>query len=119
MGKQGKEKGKRGRKREIMVVRREGTNLGGLPLVIIEVGRNGDNGVVNLLAQVAFSDLLHLSEYHSGDLLRSERSVLPIDFDGDRGFLVAVCDLERKMLDVSLDILVGPLAADESPVNIH
>lgn len=92
--------------------------FGSLPLVIIEVGWNGDNGVVNLLPQVAFSDLLHLSEYHSGDLLGSEGSVLAIDFDGNRGLLVAVGDLEREMLDIGLDVFVGPLTANESPIKI-
>ena len=93
--------------------------LRGLSLVIIEVGRNGYNGVVNLLTQVAFSDLLHLSEYHGGDLLGSERSVLAINFHGDRGLLVAVGDLKRKMLNIGLDVLVGPFAANESPVDIY
>ena len=88
-------------------------------MVIVKIGRNGDNGVVNLLTQVAFSDLLHLSEYHGGNLLGSERSVLAIDFDGDRGLLVAVSDLERKVFNIGLDVLVGPLAANESPVNIY
>ena len=88
----------------------------GLPLVVVEVGRNSDNSVINLFTKVAFSDLLHFSEDHRGNLLRGKRSILPIDLDCDRGLLVAVGDLKREMLQVGLDVFIRPFASNESSV---
>ena len=34
--------------------------LGGLTLVVVEVGGNGDDGLLNLLSELGLSDLLHL-----------------------------------------------------------
>jgi hypothetical protein len=36
--------------------------LGGLTLVVVEVSRHGDNGLLNLLAELNLSNLFHLSE---------------------------------------------------------
>ena len=48
---------------------RDGTSvLGGLTLRIVEVGGDSDDGVVDLLAKVGLSGLLHLAEDHTTDL---------------------------------------------------
>src|SRR5690606_7350856 len=46
--------------------------LGVLALVVVEVGRDGNDGGGDGLAKVGLSNLLHLAENHGGDLLRSE-----------------------------------------------
>mmetsp|Transcript_12654 Transcript_12654/g.17079 ORF Transcript_12654/g.17079 Transcript_12654/m.17079 type:complete len:348 (+) Transcript_12654:668-1711(+) len=46
--------------------------LGSLTLGVVEVGGDGDNGVLDVLTEVALSDLLHLGENHGGNLLGGE-----------------------------------------------
>lgn len=82
-------------------------------------GRNGDNGVVDLLTQIAFGDLLHLSKDHGGNFLRGERTVLAVDFHGNRRLLITVGDPEREVLNIGLDVFVGPFAANQSPAHAH
>ena len=51
--------------------------LGGLPLPVAEIGRNGDHRVRDGLAQIGFRVLLELLQDHGGNLLR--RIVLAVD----------------------------------------
>ena len=88
-------------------------------MIVIEVCWDGDNGVVDLLAQITLSDFFHLSKNHGGDLLRGERPVLAVDFNGNGRLLIAVGDFEWEMLDIGLNIFVRPLTANESPVENH
>jgi hypothetical protein len=44
--------------------------LGGLALGVVEVGRNGDDRLIDLLAEMSFGGLLHLLQDESGDLRR-------------------------------------------------
>ncbi len=53
--------------------------FGGLALSVVEVGRNGDDGFGDLLAEVGFRRFLQLGEDHGGDLRR--RLLLALDFD--------------------------------------
>ena len=69
----------------------------------------------NLLAEVALSDLLHLSENHSRNLLRSELLLGTIDLNLDDGTVITVDDLEGEVLDIALEGLLGVLAANETP----
>ena len=46
--------------------------LGGLSLGVIEVGWDGDDGVLDVLTEVLLSDLLHLGEDHGRDFLWAE-----------------------------------------------
>lgn len=69
----------------------------------------------NLLTEVALSDLLHLSENHSRNLLRSELLLGTIDLNLDDGTVITVDDLEGEVLDIALEGLLGVLAANETP----
>lgn len=69
----------------------------------------------DLLAEVALSDLLHLSENHSRNLLRSELLLGAIDVNLDDRAVITVDDLEREVLDITLEGLLGVLATNETP----
>ncbi|CAF3600455.1 unnamed protein product [Fusarium graminearum] len=49
--------------------------LGGLTLVVVEVGRNGDDGLLNLLAELGLGNLLHLFGGREQNSLGIEDSV--------------------------------------------
>lgn len=81
----------------------------------VEVGRDGNDGVGDLLAQVGLGDLLHLSENHGRNLLGSELLLLAVDLNLDNGLSIAVNDLVGEVLDVGLDLLLVELATNQSP----
>ena len=109
---------------------RDGTGvLGGLPLVVVEVGRDGDDGLLNLLAELDLSNLLHLftlsaaapersttdmtdlAQNHGGDLLSGESLGLAQVLHLHLGVVGALLnDLEWPGLDVLLDggVVVSP-----------
>ena len=89
--------------------------LGGLTLVVVEVGGDGDDGLLDLLAELGLSDLLHLDEDHGGDFLGRESLGLVEVLDLDLGGSIVVNDLERPGLDVLLDGGVIESAADKTP----
>jgi len=109
--------------------------LGRLPLVVVEVGWNSDDGLLDLLAELDLSDFLHLcnmsamfckpategqsqtylAEDHGGDLLRGEGLGLTQIIDLDEGIAVPVDDLEGPGLDILLDRLIVKPATDETP----
>eukprot|EP01084_Bolivina_argentea_P109170 195125_1 len=89
--------------------------LGGLTLVVVEVGGHGDNGLLNLLAELDLSNFLHLHEDHGGDLLGVELLGLTVEVDLEQGLVVSLGDnLEGPVLHVGLDGLIGELAADQA-----
>jgi hypothetical protein len=79
----------------------------------IRTGRNGDDGVGDLLAEVCLSGLLHLTEDHRRDLLSGELALLVAVLYADRRLAVLLLELERPVLHVAFDVRVVHLAADE------
>ena len=89
--------------------------LGGLPLRVVEVGRHGDHGLLDLTAEVGAGHLLHLSEDHGGDFLRGEGLLLGLVLDLDHRLVPgAGDDLERPVAHVVLDGRLVKLAADQT-----
>ena len=88
--------------------------LGGGTLSVVEVGWDGDDGVLDSLAKVALSDLLHLAENHGGDFFGGEGLVLAVNGNTNAGLAILVDDLEGEVLDVVLDRLVGVLLTNET-----
>ena len=74
--------------------------LGGLALGVVEVGGHGDDGLLDLLAQILLGRLLHLLKDHGGDL---------------RGGMLLGAGLDPGVAVVALDDLVG----DELLVLLH
>lgn len=108
--------------------------LGGLTLVVVEVCGNGDDGLLNLLAELDLGDLLHLCnvsvhaptirfarshlpENHGRDLLSGELLLLPKVVDLDHRVAALVDDLEGPGLDVLLHGLVIKTATDKTPMH--
>jgi len=89
--------------------------LGGLTLRVVEVSWDGDDGVVDSLAEVSLSDLLHLGEDHGGDLLSLELLGFALEVDADERLLTgARLDAEGPESDVILDGTVRELATDKT-----
>lgn len=85
--------------------------LGGLTLSVVEVGRDGDDGVLDGLGEVGLGSLLHLVEDEATNL--GGRVVLATS--GDPGVAVGVLDdLVGDLLDIALNLSVGELAADQT-----
>ena len=85
--------------------------LGGLTLGVVEVGGDGDDGVLDVLAHVGLSGLLHLSKDETSDLGR--RVLLSLGLEP--GITVGMLDdLVWDLLDIALDLSIGELSADET-----
>jgi hypothetical protein len=88
--------------------------LGGGTLGVIEVGGDGDNGVLDGLAEISLSNLLHLAQNHGGDFLGGESGILLVDGDLDVRLSALVDDGEGEMLDIILNFLLVELTADKT-----
>ena len=85
--------------------------LGSLTLGVVEVGGDGDDGVLDVLAHVGLGGLLHLAEDEATNLGR--RVLLSLGLEP--GITVGVLDdLVWDLLDVALDLSIGELATDET-----
>ncbi|KAL2282007.1 hypothetical protein FJTKL_11094 [Diaporthe vaccinii] len=87
--------------------------LGGLTLRIVEVGGDGDDGVVDGATKVRLGGLTHLGQDHRGDLLRGEGLGLALELNLDVGLATLLDDLEGEVLHVGLDLRVLELAANQ------
>ena len=88
--------------------------LSGLSLRIVEVSRDRDNGVRDILSEIALSNVLHLAEDHGRHLLGRQVLGILVHIDTDHWLAILVDNLEGEVLCVSLDILVVKLASDQS-----
>lgn len=88
--------------------------LGSLTLGVVEVGGDGDDGIVDSAAKIRLRSLSHLGEDHGGDLLRSELLGLTLELDLNDRLTALVGDLEGEVFHVSLDLRVGELTTNES-----
>mmetsp|Transcript_9027 Transcript_9027/g.22262 ORF Transcript_9027/g.22262 Transcript_9027/m.22262 type:complete len:741 (-) Transcript_9027:31-2253(-) len=89
--------------------------LGGLALRVVEVGGHRHHGVLHLLAQETFRNLLHLAQNHGRDLLRGkDLHVARLHLGAHVGLLVLLNDVETQQLLVLLHRLVAELPADEA-----
>mmetsp|Transcript_89975 Transcript_89975/g.176154 ORF Transcript_89975/g.176154 Transcript_89975/m.176154 type:complete len:251 (-) Transcript_89975:41-793(-) len=89
--------------------------LGSLALGVVEISRDGDDGVLHLATKVSFGDLLHLDENHGRDLLR--RKLLGLTLEGDVDDRLAggaLGNLERPVLHVGLYNGIIELAANKT-----
>ncbi len=85
--------------------------LGRLTLSVVEVGRNGDHRLGDLVAGERFRGLLHLLQDEGGNLAR--RVFLAVRLD-PRVAIIALHDLEGGGLHFALDDLVLIAAADQA-----
>ena len=90
--------------------------LGSLSLVVVEVGRDGNDGMGDLLAEVGLGDFLHLAENDGRYLLGGELLGLALNVDLNNGLAILLDDLVGEVLEIVLDLLLAPLAADKSPI---
>merc|ERR1711977_814766 len=88
--------------------------LGGQTLGVVEVGGDGDDGLLDLLADLGLSGLLELAQDHGGDLGGGELPLLAEVVDRDVWGAVLVDDLEWPGLHVLLDLCVVEAATDET-----
>ena len=93
--------------------------LGRLTLRVVEVGRHGDDGVLDLLAEEGLGGLLHLDKHHGGDLLGGKGLGLAARLDLDVGLAVGRHDRERPQLHVVLHGGVRKSAANEALGVVH
>lgn len=85
--------------------------LGGLTLGVVEVGRNSNNSVLNGLAEVVLGSLLHLLE---GETTNLRRRVLLATSLHPRVTVGVLNDFVGDLLQVTLNLVVGELATDET-----
>merc|ERR1719264_1188695 len=87
--------------------------LGRLPLAVVEVGWNCHDGVLDVVAQVSLSRLLHLRQHHGTDLLRGEGLCLVLVLDLQLWLVPECSHFEWPVLHVRLDGGVLELASDQ------
>ena len=88
--------------------------LGSLSLVVVEVGWDCDNGLLDLLAELGLSDLLHLQKDHGRDLLWGESLGLSEVLDLDERAATLVDNLEWPRLGILLHDWVVVAATDQT-----
>jgi len=95
---------------------RDGSSvLSGLPLLVIEVSGHSNHCILYLGTQERFGNLLHLDEYHRGNLFSLELFLFSFVLDYDHWLIVEPClDLKWPQLNVLLDLSIIELPSNES-----
>mmetsp|Transcript_17982 Transcript_17982/g.29773 ORF Transcript_17982/g.29773 Transcript_17982/m.29773 type:complete len:261 (-) Transcript_17982:24-806(-) len=88
--------------------------LGGLTLGIVKVSRNGNNSVLDFLAQKGLGSSLHLLQDHGRDFLRSKLDSLATLFDLNHWLVLVGDNFVRDKLLVGLNRLVRVLTSDKT-----
>lgn len=88
--------------------------LGSLTLGVVEVGGDGDDGVVDGASEVGLCGLTHLGKDHGGDLLRCEVLLLALELNLDDRLAGLLDNGEGEVLHVGLDLSILELAANKT-----
>mmetsp|Transcript_28196 Transcript_28196/g.62792 ORF Transcript_28196/g.62792 Transcript_28196/m.62792 type:complete len:249 (-) Transcript_28196:81-827(-) len=88
--------------------------LGGLTLSVVEVGGDGNDGIVDVLTEEGLGGRLHLCQDHGGDLLGGELGSGAVLRHLDHGLVLVANNVVRDELLIGLDGLVGEVAADQT-----
>jgi hypothetical protein len=89
--------------------------LSGLSLRIVEVGRDGNDSILDWLVKESFSSFLHLQQDHGGDLFGVEFLGFSLELDDNEGLAVeSSFDLEWPKLTILLDDGIIIFSTDES-----
>lgn len=85
--------------------------LGGLTLSVVEVSRNGNNGVLDGLGEVSLGSLLHLVEDEATNL---GRRVLLVTSRHPSIAVGVLDDLVGDLLNIALNLSIGELATNQT-----
>ena len=94
---------------------RDGARVLGLPaLRVVEVGRDGDDRLLDGTAQRHLCGFLHLLEHHGGDLLGGEILGLVVNLHLDDGLARRLVLLDGERHDLDFLLALAELAADDA-----
>ena len=88
--------------------------LSSLALGIIEVGRDGNDSIVDCATEVGLSGFPHLGKDHRGNFLGRELLGLSLELNLDERLAALVDDFERKVLHVRLNLRLLEFPSDQS-----
>mmetsp|Transcript_15901 Transcript_15901/g.17744 ORF Transcript_15901/g.17744 Transcript_15901/m.17744 type:complete len:210 (-) Transcript_15901:75-704(-) len=89
--------------------------LGSLPLRVVKIGRDCDNGIFDLLAKETLGNFLHFDQYHGRYFFRLESLSFSLEPDFNHRFGGwSVNNFERPMSNVTLNRIITEFTADES-----
>mmetsp|Transcript_20468 Transcript_20468/g.28362 ORF Transcript_20468/g.28362 Transcript_20468/m.28362 type:complete len:236 (-) Transcript_20468:151-858(-) len=92
-----------------------GCVLSSLSLGVVEISRDGNDRVLNLLGQVCLCNLLHFDKNHGRNLFCRELFLLTLVINlNHRFFSVTRQDSERPQFQIRLDAGIAVLASNES-----
>jgi hypothetical protein len=85
-----------------------------LSLRIVEIGRDSDDSVVDVVTQVRLGGLLHLKENHRRNLFGRKLLLLSLVLHSDVRLTTLVENGKWEVLDVRLDLSIVEFTTDET-----